>query len=185
MRYSLLVLWMVLSAASTYAEPLQNDLNQPAILEADHMELDLRNGVRVYRGNVVFRQGTIRLDCDVLTTHFEDDELQQGMCVGSPGKFRQGLENSRDDFAGQAMEITLEGAENRVILRHQATVTQGQNTISGTVITYDMTTERIAVNQGMKRNLQGENGVSSSTVSATKTGKPPSRAKLIIQPPGD
>ena len=87
---------------------LDSDKNQPATLEADDFELDLATGVRTYRGGVVFRQGSIHLDCDKLVTYYgEDEKLEKGVCTGNPGRFKQRPEG-RDDVHGRARSITLD-----------------------------------------------------------------------------
>ena len=59
---------------------LDSDSEQPATLDADDMEMDFATGLRVYRGNVVFRQGSIHLTCEELTTYFNDsDELDKAV----------------------------------------------------------------------------------------------------------
>ena len=70
-RLPILLLLFLLPAAVAWS--LDSDRDQPATLEANDFELDLKTGVRTYRGDVVYRQGSIRLDCDELVTYFNDD----------------------------------------------------------------------------------------------------------------
>ncbi len=44
---------------STAVHALESDRDQPALIEADEVELDFGSGQRIYRGNVSIKQGTI------------------------------------------------------------------------------------------------------------------------------
>lgn len=146
---------------------LDSDAEQPANVNADEFEIDLNNGVRIYRGNAVFTQGSIKLSCDELTTYLNDnDELDKGICIGSPGVFVQRPEGAEVDIVGSALEITIDEIENLVTLKNQAEVVQGGTTITAQVITYNKLTEKVFVKGGESEGL---------------TAKSP-RASLTIQP---
>lgn len=139
----------VIALAGTPTLPvmaLDSDKNQPATLEADDFELDLETGVRTYRGGVVFRQGSIHLDCDELVTYYnEDDKLDKGVCTGNPGKFRQRPEGRDSDALGRARSITLDRVKGVVVLENRADIEQGGKQIHGQLITYDLQTKKVKV----------------------------------------
>lgn len=138
---------MTIFVANVYA--LDSDQDQPATLEADDFELDLRTGVRIYRGNVLFRQGSIRLECDELVTYFnDDDELDKAVCSGDPGKFKQRPENSEEDMIGKARVITLDQVAELVIMKSRADITQGGTRLTGRLLTYNLATEKVVVKGG-------------------------------------
>ncbi len=140
---------MILLVTGADGHALESDHRQSATLEAHQIEFDLKNGVRAYRGDVVFRQGSILLRCDELITHHNDDgELRKGVCNGTPARFQQRPEAADDDLIGSAQEITLDQTGNVVTLSGQVIVTQGRHTITGWLLTYDLATERISVNGG-------------------------------------
>ncbi|WP_423905721.1 lipopolysaccharide transport periplasmic protein LptA [Candidatus Spongiihabitans sp.] len=177
---------------------LDSDSEQPTTLNADEFEIDLNTGVRIYRGNVVFRQGSIKLTCDELTTYLNDDaELDRGICIGSPGIFIQRPEDSEVDIVGSAMEITMDEIENLVTLKSQAKVVQGGLTITGPIITYNKLTKKASVkgggSQGIKAMTEtadgeqssdptsGESTPGKSTV-AEQASSESTRSSLTIQP---
>lgn len=128
------------------AGALDSDKRQPATLEADDFEFDLEAGVRIYRGNVVFRQGSMHLDCDALVTHYDDDnELEKGVCTGRPGRFKQRPEGQAADVHGHALSITLDNHNRWVILDGEAEVEQAGDRIRGRRITYDLRTKKARV----------------------------------------
>ncbi len=189
---AVLALTCCLWFAGTGSWALESDQNQSATLEADDIELDLRTGVRTYRGDVVYRQGSIRLDCDELVTRLDDDgALDTGTCTGTPGRFRQRPEGAAKDVVGEAAEITMDQINRLVTLGGRARVTQGPNTITGRLITYGLDTDKIQVNSGVQTsgNAPGESGggetagtgaVVSGGQSEGAASRP--RARLVIQP---
>ena len=191
-RLAVLVWPFCLWAMGSGSWALESDPDQPATLEADDIEIDLRTGVRTYRGDVVYRQGSIRLDCHELVTHLNDDgELDRGICTGTPGRFRQRPEGSGEDVAGEAGEITMDQINRVVTLGGGARVTQGPNTITGRLITYSLDTERILVKGGVQTSGEtpgetagGKAGDAGTAVSGgpSEDAAPPPRARLVIQP---
>lgn len=152
------------------AGALDSDKRQPATLEADDFEFDLQSGVRIYRGNVVFRQGSMHLDCDALVTHYDDDnELEKGVCTGRPGRFKQRPEGQAADARGHALSITLDNLKGLVILDGEAEVEQAGDRIRGQRITYDLRSKKARVTGG------------AGTTSAPG-GDAGQRPRLILQP---
>jgi lipopolysaccharide export system protein LptA len=167
---------------------LDSDREQPATLDADDFELDLKTGVRTYRGNVVLRQGSIRLDCDELVTYFsEDGELDKGICTGNPGKFKQRPEGQDSDVVGQALTITLDQVKEIIILKNRADVEQAGNRIKGKLITYDLKSEKVKVTGSTSTSktastAAGETGSTESAEGSDSAGAESTRPRLIIQP---
>lgn len=172
---------------------LDSDSGQPATINADEFEIDLNDGLRIYRGNVVFRQGSIKLTCAELTTYLNDnDELDKSICIGSPGIFTQRPQGSEVDIVGSALEITMDEIENLVTLKNQAKVVQGGSTLSGAMITYNKLTKKMLVKSGQ---LQDIKSTTKTTVSETasvltsaesnvaeQSRSASTRANLTIQP---
>jgi lipopolysaccharide export system protein LptA len=173
---------------------LDSDMEQPATLDADDFEMDFNTGVRIYRGNVEFRQGSIRLNCDELTTYLnQNDELDKAICIGSPGRFKQRPEGQQDDVVGTAGKITMDQINNLITLKSGAKVVQGGSTITGKTIAYDMSTEKVKVkggaSQGTKKTTKstssGETAAEASGSESTDVeldSSENSRPSLVIQP---
>ena len=193
-------LWLLLLVITNVSYGLDSDQEQPATLEANDFELDMKTGVRTYRGNVVYRQGSIRLDCDELVTEFNaDGDLDKAVCTGDPGTFKQRPEDSDDDMVGKARKIVVDQVEQIVILKSRAEVNQGGTRMSGRLITYNLETEKVIVKGDSKAPAEtatasaepksgepestGDQGTSSSeTSSSAIESEASSRPTLIIQP---
>lgn len=157
---------------------LENDTEQPATLDADEIELDFKTGVRIYRGNVVFSQGSIRITCNLLTTHFDDDgELERAVCEGAPGTFRQRPEGEDQDVVGEAREIVLDQSDRLVTMKSGARIMQGDSNMSGNLISYDLDSEK-AIAKGGSVQSQETDEKNSGTGSQDESSRP----RIVIQP---
>ncbi len=187
----LLVVSVVMAACLVYpAAALKTDRNQPATLDADEFDLDFQTGVRTYRGNVIYQQGTIRLYADELVAYIKDDKLERAVARGNPAKFSQRPDDSETDVVGVALRIELDDVKQIVILQDRAKVTQDANTITGKRIEYDMVKEKVKVRSGKqagptaaKSNPEGQPEDSTKQeagepVEPTATSRP----RLIIKP---
>lgn len=183
---------LLIALSYQLAYGLDNDTEQPATLDADDMEMDFNSGVRVYRGNVVFRQGSIKMTCDELTTHFSSDgDLDEAICVGRPGQFKQRPEGQTDDMVGTANSITLNRVNDLVTLKSRAKVVQGDSTITGKLITYNLVTEKASIKGGGSQSLSASTesiSAASTSTESTQEGsetvveEDTSRPSLVIQP---
>lgn len=119
---------------------------QTANLEADDFSIDLKSGARTYRGNVVFRRGRIRLDCETLSAQYDaEDELQRGVCSGSPARFAQRAQGGDPGMRGSARSITFESRAEKIILQGGAEIVQSGDRIHGARITYRIAEQSVHV----------------------------------------
>jgi len=151
---------------------LDEDTSQPAFLDADDMEIDFTKGVRIYRGNVVFTQGSMRLNCDKLVTYLDDTQaLEEAICTGQPARFKQRLQNQDTDMKSAALKITLNRAQDQLLLENQAWIEQGDSVITGDKVSYDLTTRKARIT-----------GSQPNTQSDSDSESPDTRVRVIIQP---
>ena len=143
MKYLISLVYITfLLTFSLNTSALTTDSSQPATLDADEFDLDFQTGVRTYRGNVVYQQGSIRLTADEIVAYFRDGNLSKAVARGYPARFKQRPDNKPNDVIGTAQTIELDQVANLITMTRKATVTEGDNTISGAKITYNMTTRK-------------------------------------------
>lgn len=151
---------------------LDDDANQPAFLDADDMEIDFTKGVRIYRGNVVFTQGSTRLNCDKLVTYLDDNQaLEEAICTGDPAHFKQRPQDQDEEVRASALEITLNQTNDQLILEDRARIEQGDSTITGNRVIYNLATKKARVTGG--QSIQSDSGSGSQDSS---------RVRMVIQP---
>ena len=130
---------------------LETDQDQPATLDADEFDLDFQTGIRTYRGNVVYKQGSIRIFADEIVAYFKNDVLEKAIARGNPATFKQRPENSDTDVVGTALRIEMDDKNQIILLENKAKVTQDSNTITGKKIIYNMITEKVNVKSGPRK----------------------------------
>ena len=184
LRFALSGLALALGcAAPAHAE--RADRLQKINIAADHDgQIDVRNQVVVYNGNVVISQGTMV----IRAARTEMRELPNGyrtaVAFGAPNKpatFRQKRDGVDEYFEGEAERLEYDGQSNTVRFIGNAQLRQLRgattaNQINGNLITYDATTEKMTVSGGAKSTPANPGG----RVSAVLTPREGSEAAAEI-----
>nr|WP_298172311.1 lipopolysaccharide transport periplasmic protein LptA [uncultured Pseudomonas sp.] len=161
----LLSLGIALGSAGAWALP--SDREQPIRVQADTAELDDKQGVAVYRGDVVITQGTLKITGDKVTiTQNAQGDIEVFTAVGKPAYYEQKPAADKQIVKAYGLTIQYFAANERIVLIDQAKVIQEGNTFEGEKIVYD--TQRQIVNAGRA------NGVNLTT--------PRPRIDMVIQP---
>ena len=154
-----------LGSASAWALP--SDREQPIRVQADTAELDDKQGVAVYRGDVVITQGTLKITGDTVTiTQNKNGDIEVFTSVGKPAYYEQKPAVDKQIVKAYGLTIQYFAANEQIVLIDQAKVVQEGNTFEGEKIVYD--TQRQIVNAGR------------ATGAAVTTPRP--RIDMVIQP---
>ncbi len=126
---------------------LPSDREQPIRVQADSAELDDKQGVAVYRGDVVVTQGSTKLTGNTVTLKQDKNgDIEVVTSVGKPAYYEQKPAPDKDVTKAYGLTIQYFVTQNRVVLIDQAKVIQEGNTFEGEKIVYD--TQRQIVNAG-------------------------------------
>lgn len=129
-----------LLAPAAFALP--EDRGQPIYIESDRAERDGLNGVTTYEGDVRLRQGSLNIRADRLTVHTgTNNEVQRVIAEGSPARFEQKPNAEDPPIAAQALTIRYDVDQEQLKLLRNAWMEQGEATMSGNRIDYDMASE--------------------------------------------
>ncbi|WP_152220671.1 lipopolysaccharide transport periplasmic protein LptA [Pseudomonas sp. SCB32] len=132
---------------------LPTDREQPIRVQADSAELDDKQGVAVYRGDVVVTQGSMKLTGNTVTLkQNKNGDIEVVTSVGKPAYFEQKPSPEKEVTKAYGLTIQYFVAQNRVVLIDQAKVIQEGNTFEGEKIVYD--TQRQIVNAGRATGAQ-------------------------------
>ena len=161
----ILSLGAALGSAAAWALP--SDRDQPIRIQADSAELDDRQGVAVYRGDVIITQGTLKITGDTVTiTQTASGDIDVFTSVGNLAYYEQKPAVDKDIVKAYGKTIQYFASNERIVLIDQAKVIQEGNTFEGEKIVYD--TRRQIVNAGR------------ATGSNVSTPRP--RIDMVIQP---
>lgn len=161
----ILSLGAALGSAAAWALP--SDRDQPIRIQADSAELDDRQGVAVYRGDVIITQGTLKITGDTVTiTQTASGDIDVFTSVGNLAYYEQKPAVDKDIVKAYGKTIQYFASNERIVLIDQAKVIQEGNTFEGEKIVYD--TRRQIVNAGRATN--------------TDVSTPRPRVDMVIQP---
>ena len=134
---------------------LPSDREQPIRVQADSAELDDKQGVAVYRGDVVVTQGSTKLTGNTVTLKQDKNgDIEVVTSVGKPAYYEQKPAPDKDVTKAYGLTIQYFVTQNRVVLIDQAKVIQEGNTFEGEKIVYD--TQRQIVNAGRATGSPGD-----------------------------
>ena len=141
----ILSLGAVLGSAAAWALP--SDRDQPIRIQADSAELDDRQGVAVYRGDVIITQGTLKITGDTVTiTQTASGDIDVFTSVGNLAYYEQKPAVDKEIVKAYGKTIQYFASNERIVLIDKAKVIQEGNTFEGEKIVYD--TQRQIVNAG-------------------------------------
>ena len=141
----ILSLGAALGSAAAWALP--SDRDQPIRIQADSAELDDKQGVAVYRGDVIITQGTLKITGETVTiTQTASGDIDVFTSVGNLAYYEQKPAVDKDIVKAYGKTIQYFASNERIVLIDQAKVIQEGNTFEGEKIVYD--TRRQIVNAG-------------------------------------
>ncbi|WP_157976731.1 lipopolysaccharide transport periplasmic protein LptA [Parahaliea mediterranea] len=130
----LLAAALLLAAGAALALP--EDRQEPIRISADKAVRDEKKGFTVYQGNVMMQQGTLRIDAAKVTVFHEDKEADRIMAEGSPAHMREQPQADKGLMHARAEVIEYFKAEERVLLKRNASVEQDGSKVAGDSIEY-------------------------------------------------
>lgn len=134
----LLGLGAALGSVSAWALP--NDQQQPIRIQADDAQLDDKNGVATYTGDVIITQGSMKVTGNKVTiTRTAAGDIDVVTSVGNLAYFEQ-LQTQGDTKPVQGYGVTIQyhASQDRVVLIDKAKVIDKDGNITqGEKIVYD------------------------------------------------
>lgn len=169
------VVLLGLALAPGPAAALASDRAQPIEIESDRAERDDARGISTYQGNVVYLQGTIRLEADeVRIFENQDRRVRRVEAEGVPVKFRQRIEGYDEDMRAEARHMTYVFDPEMLTLREAAHVWRLDTEVSAEQIRYDPVQDRVDA----RRSEAGDRRV---RITIQPSGSP----DALPGPPGD
>jgi len=117
-------------------QALQADKDQPIMVEADSAEINDGTGVSTYQGQVVIRQGSIKIQADKVQVHQKKGKSRRVVAEGAPVKFEQQPDEGKR-VKGEAKRAEYEMDGEILHLIGEAMLQQGSDSFRSDRITYD------------------------------------------------
>ena len=138
----LLALLLCLSALSVEAK------EAPVEISADHLLVEEKDRRATYSGHVELRQDDLRVNADKIVVHGSAGTVQKVVASGKPVRLQQ------QQRRGTADELVYDPQSETIVLTGNASLSQGQDAISGQRVLYNLKTQRIEVEGGEQKRVE-------------------------------
>jgi lipopolysaccharide export system protein LptA len=116
---------------------LENDAEQPIYIDSDNAVYDEKGQTSTYTGNVVAKQGSIKIDADKLVVFLRDGAIIKLVATGKPSKFEQLPAVGKEKMYGEGLVNEFYPEKNLLVFMQNASVWQGDAKQSSERIEYD------------------------------------------------
>lgn len=135
------------------AQALPGDEQKPIEIEADRAELDDATGTATYSGSVRLDQGSLKVRAARLIIETDAQQVQRITAEGDREKdllarYEQTPEPGAEPVRAQAQTIIYYTDAGRIELLGAAQLEQAEDRFEGDVISYDLTTRKVAASAG-------------------------------------
>lgn len=149
-------------------------------IKAQYLLLDDKKGISEYKGNVLFTKDSLIIKADTVILHYTKGKLSKAYITGSPADVQHQPENEAKVHS-QANTMEFFVKEDRLVLKGQAFVKQGDRHFSGEYIEYN-TQQHTITATGKKENANKVTGSTSDSINDTPSSN---RVHVIIGPKDD
>jgi len=115
----------------------------PVNLRADHIDFDQKKGLSVYRGHVVFSQGSLRLTATRAEVQSRASVVETVTAEGKPVSFRHLPEGQVEFINGEARRAVYHAPTRRVDLYDEVQIHRGRDLFRSGVLHYDIENQSI------------------------------------------
>ena len=132
-------LFSLIALLPTITSALPSDSSKPINIEADHAQLDDSSGITQYKGNAVLTQGTLRIDGDIITFHYNDQkQLTKIVAQGELAKYQQLQNLGEEPVNARAQQMEYHAAAEKIYLLGRGQIRQAADEFNGNRIEYDI-----------------------------------------------
>ncbi len=116
---------------------LESDSAQPIYIDSNSATYDDKRQTSIYTGNVITRQGSLRVESDKLVVYLRNGNIDKLVATGVPARFEQSPAKGKEKIKGEALTGEFYPEKSLLILKKQAVVWQGGNKSASDLIRYD------------------------------------------------
>ena len=167
MRFLLILLFGCVSLTS-YG--LSSDRKKIMTIVAESVEINNAKGVSKYDGNVLVRQGSMKIIANtVLVFHNKKRQIKHIIAIGRPARYKVRPDKEPYDLNASARRLEYFPAKNLMVMTKKARVKQGPRDFRSNLIKYNLVTNK--VDAGRTSTGQGTPGRVNITILPDKKAK--------------
>lgn len=126
---------------------LPSDREKPISIEADHAQLDDREGVTQYKGDAILTQGTLRITGDIITFFYDENkQLTKAVAEGKRATYEQVHQPGEKPVRAKALKMEYYADRQKIYLIGDGYVWQGGDEFTGNYIEYDIARNVVSAN---------------------------------------
>ena len=140
-RKIIFVMGLLLGGGVVFApvSAAESPKTEPVKISADMVEVDQKSQSSTYSGNVILRQGDMRLTAETVKVNADRGKLSAIKAMGHPAEFRSVSEDGTP-VRGQADVVQFKARAEILLLVGEGKLTQGGNTIENDRIEFNLRT---------------------------------------------
>lgn len=127
-----------LLVVAPWALAVDNERQLPVNLRADRIDIDQKKGLSLYRGHVLFSQGTLRLTAARAEVQNRANVIETVTAEGQPVTFRHRPEGLTEFIEGEASRAVYHALTRQVDLYGMVQVQRGRDLFRSAVLHYDI-----------------------------------------------
>lgn len=126
---------------------LPSDREKPISIEADHAQLDDRDGVTQYKGDAILTQGTLRITGDIITFFYDENkQLTKAVAEGKRATYQQVHKPGENPVKAKALKMEYYADRQKIYLIGDGYVWQNGDEFTGNYIEYDIARNIVSAN---------------------------------------
>jgi len=133
-----LVLLLMLLCACGNVCALNSDREKPIKVSADKVDVNQKNGVTRYSGNVKLIRGTLQINADELVVRYRAGNIETVSATGNPATLSQRLDRQNENIFASAGRLHYHALKNEVDLFDRVAVRRGGDELHSEVAHYDI-----------------------------------------------
>lgn len=117
-------------------------------LEADQVDIDDKQGISIYVGNVKLTRDGMTITADKMTVYRTKQELKKVIAVGAPVHLYQIASATSREMTGEGLRLEYDAQSGEVLLNDNAKLHQDSNEFTGNFIRYNVNNETVKAGKG-------------------------------------
>lgn len=146
-------LLLVLLTVPLSAQATEDERQLPVNLRADRIDINQKTGISLYRGHVVFSQGSLRLSAAQAEVRSRASTIETVTAEGKPVHIRHLPEGTTEFIEGQASRAIYNVPEQRADLYGDVFIQRGRDQFRGAVLHYDISSRNVLIESSEGRRV--------------------------------
>lgn len=139
----------LLSLSSMCVFALPSDKSQVLHIVADKQDIDLKNGIFIYSGDVKLNQGTLEISAEKITVHKDKNQTTESVAAeGNLAHFQQQPEENKPLIHAEAHNIFYSIKNEQLTMDDNVTIEQNGATTKGGHLEYDIKSQTVKASKG-------------------------------------